>query len=175
MELKIKRLLVLLLFFAITAPAFGQNCSDYLKYRLATKPFKKNTQSRSAKCLTGKTYRFLLPLTQGKDYRVSFYASPIFNNDIHFTIIDKGTGEEVLNLPGATEENKAGEIALASFYDDETGNMIHPFFDFVPETSTTLEIIIDVKTPEDTKRVYAGCVGVFIQDKISEQTGFPQQ
>lgn len=175
MELKIKRLLVLMLFFAISFSSYGQNCSDYLKFRMATKPYKKNTQSTSAKCLTGKTYRFLLPLTQGKDYHLSFYASPIFNNNINFRIIDKGTGEEVLDLPGATEENKQGEVALASYYDEETDEMIHPFFIFVPETSTTLEIIIDVKEPEDTKRVYAGCVGVFIQDKLSEETGFKQQ
>ena len=92
------------------------------------------------------------------------------------------SGQKVLDLPGETASSVKGECVLREYFDDVTNKMVHPFFDFYPNSSTSLKIIIDVaaeiaakttenvsQTPDEKKK---GCVTIFIQDKKSEEGGF---
>lgn len=176
-------LISLLIIFPIALSAQSLDCPSTLKLRKATAPYKFNDLSKSASCFTGRKYEFMLPLIKGKDYRLSFYASPIFNNNINFRIIDMNSGEKVLDMPGDSEEGTKGTAVLRDYFDAKLNKMMHPYFDFFPTSSTTLKIIIDIpsdakssttsesafKAPEERKK---GCVTVFIQDKKSEDVGF---
>lgn len=175
------KIILLLLFIPVTIFAQSLDCPSRLKLRQPTPPYKFNDLSKSAQCLTGKKYEFVLTLTKGKEYRISFFASPVFNNDIKFRIIDVNTGEKVLDLPGETEASAKGECVLKSYFDDKQNKLVHPYFPFFVETSTKLKIIIDVaaaeqegsesnfNAPESRKK---GCVTVYIQDRKYDSGGF---
>jgi len=176
------KLLVILLFAPIAIAAQSLDCPSTLQMRRATPPFTFNDLSKSAQCFTGKKYEFVVPLMKGKEYRISFYASPIFNNNISFRIIDMNSGQKVLELPGETQSSAKGECVLREYFDETTNKMVHPYFDFYPNSSTTLKVIIDIageapksgteggiQTTDEKKR---GCVTIFIQDKVSEELGF---
>ena len=175
------KIILLLLFIPINIFAQSLDCPSRLRMRRATPPFSFNDLSKSAQCLTGKKYEFVLPLTKGKDYRLSFYASPVYNNDIQIRIIDLNSGEKVLDLPGETEASNKGECVLRAYYDDKLNKLIHPHFDFYPSSSTQLKIIIEVASieqekpdsnfnaPETRKK---GCITVFVQDRKAEDVGF---
>jgi hypothetical protein len=152
-------------------------------------PFKFNDLSKSAQCISGKKYEFLVPLMKGKDYRFMFFADPIFNNQINFRIFDMNSNKVVLDLPGESADMAKGTCVLREYMDKMTKKAIYPYFDIVPTNATTLKIIIDVlapavesttsatttsdqssfKAPEEKKK---GCVTVFIQDKNSDEGGF---
>ena len=175
------KIILLLLFIPVTFFAQSLDCPSRLKMRRPTSPFVFNDLSKSAQCLTGKKYEFILPLTKGKDYRISFYASPIFNNEIQFRIIDVNSGEKVLDLPGQTEASNKGDCVLRAYYDNKQAKLIHPYFDFYPASSTQLKIIIEVASTEqgssnanfnapETRN--KGCITVFVQDRKAEDVGF---
>ncbi len=177
------KLIVILLIVPIAIVAQSLDCPSTLQMRRATPPFTFNDLSKSAQCFTGKKYEFVVPLMKGKEYRLSFYASPIFNNNITFRIIDMNSGQKVLELPGETQSSAKGECVLREYFDDATNKMIHPFFDFYPNSSTTLKVIIDIaaeeapktgtdNTVQTTDEKKKGCVTIFIQDKKSEELGF---
>lgn len=175
------KIILLLLFMPLTIFAQSLDCPSRLKMRRANPPFSFNDLSKSAQCLTGKKYEFMLPLTKGKDYRLTFYASPVFNNDIKFRIVDMNSGDRVMDLPGQTEASNRGECVLKAYFDDKKNKLVHPFFDFYPTSSTQLKIIIEVasieqektesnfKAPEIRKK---GCITVFVQDRKAEDVGF---
>ena len=161
------------------------DCSSFFKYRRPEAPYEYNSQSKSAMCVTGNTYEFILPLTKGKDYRLKFFAAAVYNNKINFKIIDQSSHEVVLDLPGEVgqyAEPKPGTCVLQNYLDDDTDKTIHPFFDFFPVTSTTLKIIIDVLPLEQTlsnnsgqkapKKQERGCVTVVVLDKPSTNSSF---
>jgi hypothetical protein len=81
------KIILLLLFIPLNIFAQSLDCSSRLKMRQPTPPYKFNDLSKSAQCLTGKTYEFVLTLTKGKEYRMSFFASPVFNNDIQWPVV----------------------------------------------------------------------------------------
>jgi len=179
-----KKIKLIALLILIPAAMFAQSldCPSTLNLRRPTSPYSFNDLSKSAQCFSGKTYEFMLPLMKGKDYRLTFFASPVFNNEINFRIIDMNSGAKVLDLPGETPDAKKGECVLREYFDEVTNKMIHPYFDFYPTSSTTLKIIIEIagketktetessfKAPEEKIK---GCVTVFIQDKKSEDVGF---
>jgi len=180
-QMKILKLKFIFLLLLIPAGILAQDidCASRLKMRRPTPPYKYNALSKSAQCFTGKKYEFVVPLTAGKEYRISFYASPVFNNKINFRIIDMNTGQKVLDLPGEVDNyDKKGSCVLRPYTDPETNKSVHPYFPFYPSTSTQLKIIIDIpsikqsndeggsfNSPEERKR---GCVTVFIQDKKAE-------
>ncbi len=145
------------------------DCSNFLGKYQAEEPYKINSMSKSAVCISGHTYEFVVPLQKDYEYRFLFYASSVFNNKINFKIIDLNTGEVKLDLPGESETNEKGTAALASYYDDRLGRDVHPYFDFIPETSTNFKIIIEVLPQDD---IIKGCVGVLILDKPSDEGGF---
>lgn len=177
------KLLLLLAFVPVALSAQSLDCPSTLKMRRAASPYTFNNLSKSAQCYTGNKYEFMLPLLQGKDYRLTFFASPVFNNNINFRIIDMNSGQKVLDLPGEVVEPAKGNCVLREYLDTETNKMVHPYFDFYPSSSTTLKIIIDVlpvkgekktentgfQSPEDKSK---GCITVFIQDKKAEDIGF---
>jgi hypothetical protein len=175
---------ILLIIFPLALFAQNMDCPSTLKSRKATPPFSFNDLSKSAQCVTGKKYEFVVPLMKGKDYRFTFYASPIFNNQINFRIIDMSSNNVVLDLPGESPNANKGSSVLREYYDADLKKPVYPFFDILPNNSTTLKIIIDVldqaappsgdnqgsfKAPEEKKK---GCITVFIQDKASEDVGF---
>jgi len=177
--MKIKFVLLILVFPVVT---FAQlDCSDFFKYRRAEAPYEYNSQSKSAVCVTGNTYEFVISLYEGHDYRMSFFASPVFNNDLTFKIIDMNTTSTVLNLPGESTTNEKGTCVLKSYFDLASGSSIHPYFDFFPASTTNLKIIIevaDIETAASTDGSYVsavkekGCVTVLILDTEAAKTGF---
>jgi hypothetical protein len=183
MKMRKLKLIAILIIVPIVLTAQSLDCPSTLQMRRATPPFVFNDLSKSAQCYTGKKYEFVVPLLKGKDYRISFFASPIFNNKISFRIIDMNSGQKVLDLPGETSSSAKGECVLREYFDEAQNKLIHPFFDFYPSSATTLKVIIDIaagegekpategvsQAPEDKKK---GCVTIFIQDKKSEEGGF---
>ncbi len=157
------------------------DCSNFLANRKAEPPYKMSSLSKSAVSVSGHVYKYEVPLSSDKEYRLLFYASPAFNNNIHFKVIDKNATPDasddkvILDLPGENPEtnNARGTAALASYTDPKTGEEIHPYFDIVPQHATQLEIIIDVKeAPQQTdeygntySEVIKGCVAVIILEK----------
>lgn len=148
-----KKLLVLLVMLsALPFTIKAQNCSDLINYRRAKPPYRYNTVSKSAMCMTGRKYEFVLPMTKGIDYRLQFMASPIFNRNIDFKIVDLNTGETVLDLPGKTPQGtevKRGSCVLEPYA--STSGTCDQYFDFYPTSSTSLKIIIDVKEYQEEK------------------------
>lgn len=179
------KLIALIIFIPVAISAQSLDCPAKLKLMNAKAPYSFNNLSKSAQCYTGKKYEFMVPLIQGKDYRIAFYASPIFNNDINFRIIDMNSGSKVLDLPGEVDGAEKGQCVLREYFDTDLNKMVHPYFDFHPSSSTTLKIIIDIastdkssettssesafKAPEERQK---GCVTVFIQDKKADEIGF---
>lgn len=176
-KVKIAFIILLMLPFAGMAQL---DCSSFFKYRKANPPFRYNSASKSAVCITGNKYEFILPLQKGFDYRLQFYASPVFNNNINFKIIDLNTNETVLDLPGETEFGEKGSCVLKAYFDEGTNKQVHPFFDFYPSQATSLQIIIDVQPlpKEETSGYNApaprekGCITVLVLDKPAMDTGF---
>ena len=165
------RIALLTVFLLVQATLMAQNCADYIIYRSPTPPYKLDSQSKSATCETGKTYKLVLALSKGKDYRLSFYASAVFDNKISFKIVDKSSGKAVVDLPGESENNDKGTAVLRPYLSN--GKMVHPYFDFLPDNATNLEVIIDVKSnPKTGDEPARGCIGVFLQNKVVENIGF---
>ncbi|MEA3451334.1 MAG: hypothetical protein U9Q83_05460 [Bacteroidota bacterium] len=165
--------LLLLILFIIPATAFSQlDCSSFLGSLKADDPFNLNSLSKSATCLSGRTYEFVVPLSKGYEYRFIFYASSVFNNDMKFKIIDLNTNKEVLNLPGKLDNGalpKKNETALQSYYDSKLNKEVHPYFIVIPSSSTNLKIIIDIKKKAE---LIKGCVTVVILDKDFDSGDF---
>ncbi len=180
---KVKLLAFLIFLYSFSLHAQSLDCSSKIKSLAPNSSFNFNELSKSATCVTGKKYEFVIPLLGGKEYRISFHASSVFNNKINFRIIDENTGEKVLDLPGETEDPRKGSCVLVPYLDNEINRMVHPHFDFVVKQATRLKIIIDIAdkrqqtqassagyaAPKDTNR---GCITVFIQDRNNENEGF---
>ena len=179
--MKILKLTILVFLIPLWVSAQSLNCPSTLNLRTATPPFHFNNLSKSAQCLTGKNYEFVLTLNKGKDYRFSFFASPVFNNNIKFKVTDLNTNNVVLDLKGAPtdeEENIKGKYALKAFFDEKKGKEIHPYFDIYLTSTTQLKIEINVaslnKKQSETgyEERKKGCITVFIQDRKAEAVGF---
>jgi hypothetical protein len=178
------KFIIFILLIPVASIAQNLDCPSSLKSRKVTAPFSFNDLSKSAQCVNGKKYEFMVPLMKGKDYRFTFYASPIFNNKINFRIFDMNSNKVVLDLPGESAEQTKGTCVLREYNDNTLKKLVYPYFDIVPSNSTTLKIIIDVlaseaatttsdqssfTAPEEKKK---GCITVFIQDKNSDDGGF---
>jgi len=164
--------------------AFSQefDCLTKLRMRQARAPYQINNLSKSAVCRTGEKYEYNIELGKDRDYRLSFFASSVFNNKINFRILNKTTGELLIDLPGVSLDNVQG-CALQAYFDNKSNRMVHPFFDLSPEVDTQLKIIIEVdsetsKYEFNTNDILAsshqkkGCVTVFVQSKSAEKEGF---
>jgi hypothetical protein len=179
--MKIFKLSIFLTFIILPVLSKAQaGCSsnlDFQKQRI-TEPWSYNDLSKSATCLTGNSYEFIVPLSKGRDYRLMFYAAPVFNNKMTFKIIDQSSHQTILDLPGESSTNNEGTCVLHDIFNVDNGKMFHPYFDFFPESSTNLKIIIDIKPlpvetdvnnpnykmPEKKER---GCITVIVMDKAA--------
>jgi len=158
------------------------DCMSTLKLRYASPPYKFNELSKSAVCRTGEKYEYLMKLEKNSDYRISFFASTVFNNNINFKILNNGSGEILIDMPGLTDDTKKLN-ALEVYFDSETNKLIHPFFDLSPKLDTEIKILVDI-IPENLEAYTEpngilvqnnqkkGCVTIFIQSKPTEIDGF---
>ena len=162
--LKFINIIFLLLLPILTV---AQDCGNFLTYYVPVRPFKYDSQSKSAACEAGKEYKFIVSLQKGKEYRISFYASPSFNNQMNFKILDENTGEIIVDLPGQGEEGE--KSVLKPYFNGEKEE--YPYFYFVPENSTKLKITIDILHKEG-KEKKVGCVGMYMQNKVLPTNGF---
>ncbi len=183
--MKIKVIITTILFLSFTwSTIYSQDfdCLTKLKMRQANAPYKINELSKSAICKTGEKYEYNIELKKDKDYRLSFFASSVFNNKINFKILNKTTGELLINLPGVSIDDVQG-CALKEYFDDKSNKLVHPFFNFSPKVYTQLKIIIEVDLEPDKHLLHTnnllasndqkkGCVTVFVQTKDLEVEGF---
>ncbi len=163
------------------------DCAKTLSYRKANAPYEISELSQSIQCSTNKKYEQNISLKPGYEYRVSFYASSIFNNRMNFKIIDSKTGKTLHDLPGATKENKKGEAVLKEYWDYKYNKSVYPYFEFIPNETQNLKIIISI--PEYKEKIKIrdkdedlgveeewveyvekrkGCVTTFVQKTKSE-------
>lgn len=164
---KAKILFVLLL--ALPMFTFAQmDCSKTLSNLRPDPPFNLNSLSKSAVCVSGHTYEFVIPLVEGYQYRFIFYASSVFNNDLHFKITDLNSNKEIINLPGKSDDNARGTAVLAPYFDEKTYTETHPYFDVLPVSSTSMKVVIEVDEKVD---LIKGCVTVVILDKEFKSGG----
>ncbi|MBQ3691111.1 MAG: hypothetical protein II937_14780 [Bacteroidales bacterium] len=198
-----KRLRNIILGLAISTllpiAAQAQNCADFLSFRKAEKPWRYNTASKSATCFSGKKYEFVLPLTKGNEYRLQFFASPVFNNEVQVKIVDLNSNQTIIDLPGKLDEGnepKKGMTCLQDYLNDKN-QYVHPFFDFAPAQSTSVKIMIEIKNSvkyieeytyddygnmtgtvkkevpqEGGPEVVKGCFTVYVIDKVSDVYDF---
>jgi hypothetical protein len=164
------------------------DCPSLVKSRTATYPYTVSELAKSIQCSTGNNYRCKITLSPEKEYRISFYASSIFDNHMSFQIVDSVSKEILLDRPGETKENKKGESVLRPYMDFASGKTDYPHFDFKP--CEIQHLWINIKIPvykyqivtgkadgvflmedrvetitEDRK----GCVTIFIQEKLSDE------
>ena len=175
-------LFLLYLLIGQNAVAQSFDCMSTLRMRYASPPYEFSELSKSAVCKTGEKYEYDIKLEKNSDYRISFFASTVFNNNINFKILNTGSGEILIDMPGLTNETKQPN-ALEVYFDSETNKFIHPFFDLSPKTDTEIKILVDVISEnlevnssqtsilvENNQK--KGCVTVFIQSKPTEVDGF---
>jgi len=172
----------LFIFFALfiagstTGVMAQNNCANYVRYQSPTTPYKYSSLSKSASCTTGKNYKLVLPLNAGKSYRISFYASTVFNNRIEFKVTDKSTGQDIMYLPGdktqmdnpAAYYNNCNSYsdALVSELDPATYRSLpYPYIEIEPAASTNIEVEINLLDPKKGG-ILRGCVGIFVQDRM---------
>ncbi len=160
---KMKILIGLLVFMLpVLVSAQPADCSSFLATLKAEPPYELDPLSKSAPCISGKTYEFVVPLSDSYEYRFVFYASPAFNNDIHFKMIDLNTNDVVFDVPGRVseyQEVKKGMTALQPYWDDQQQKTVHPFFVVRPNTATNVKIIMEVEKKPD---IIQGCITVAI-------------
>jgi hypothetical protein len=131
------------------------------------------------------------------EYRVQFYASPVFNNEVQVKIVE-GEGNVLVDLPGKVDdEPKKGMTCLQDYMDTKTNKLVHPYFDFTSQNATRLTFMIDIKDhmeyteepvydewgtliemkkkaviPEGGPEKVKGCFTVYIIDKPAEVSAF---
>ncbi|MBN2662918.1 MAG: hypothetical protein JXR68_04650 [Bacteroidales bacterium] len=164
---KAKILIALLLTLPLLS--FSQiDCSGVLKSLVPEDGFQMNSLSKGAPCISGHTYEFIVPVQQGKEYRFIFYASPVFNNDLHFQIIDQNQpagSNIVMDLPGKLSDGSLPEknqTVLQAYYDQGLNKEVHPFFTVIPQNTTNLKLVINIDEKTD---LIKGCVTVVILDR----------
>jgi hypothetical protein len=176
-----------LLGLATFAQTQAIDCEAILKYRKATAPWQFSNLSKGLQCSTNNKYEHSLLLKPGMEYRISFYASTIFNNRMHFKIMDVKSGKALMDLPGETAENKQGECVLKEYWDYRMEKSVYPYFEFTPNEPQELKIIIEIPEykekikirdkdenlgVEEEWREYIekrkGCVSIFIQEMKAE-------
>jgi len=165
---KIKLFFVLVLMLPLFASA-QVDCSLTIKNLVPELPYQINSLSKSATCVSGRTYEFVIPLSVGYEYRFIFYAGSVFNNDIDFKIIDLSSNKELLNLPGKSETGDKGTCVLMSYFDTKTYKEIYPHFDFLPASTTSFKVIISVA---EKAELIKGCISVVILDKEFKEGSF---
>jgi hypothetical protein len=169
--------------FLLNSSVFAQmDCASTIKYRYTDPPFVFNEQSKSAICYSGQKYEYDIYLLSNIEYRFSFFASSVFNNNIRFKIINKSTGELLLDLPGEAAGNNTSAI-LQDYYDKKQNKFVHPYYDINPEKDSQYKVIVEVGDLKQSNELsnsvvkinpdqLKGCVTIFLQSKNADQYGF---
>jgi len=160
------KILFFLVFISFKICIAQEYCNSlFLEYRNIEPPWELNYQAE-ALCESDKAYGLIISIYQGYEYRLSFYASFVFDNNINFKIIDMNTKEIIFD--------EKGGAALIPYYDLTTGKQIHPFFEFYPKNTTNLKIEIIIENIEtditfsentDTPVKKTGFVSVVLLEK----------
>jgi len=174
--------IIVFTFLSLSMYAQEMDCASTIRYKYSSAPYEFDIQSKSAICYLGEKYEYVVSLKENIEYRFSFFASSIFNNNIRFKIYNLATGEIVLDLPGDAAGSNTAAI-LKEYYDPNKKKFVHPYYDVMPETSSNYKIIVEVgeqKTEAEINNASIlvdsnrtkGCVTVFLQSKKSESYGF---
>ncbi|MHB8261846.1 MAG: hypothetical protein ACYDCN_13575 [Bacteroidia bacterium] len=119
--------------------------------------FMYNAQSKSGLFAQGSVSKMRCVVYKGMDYRMSVCCETILGDKVNFKIYDARTNELLF---------------------DNTKNDNAQQFEF--QASTTRQLIIEATVPagevkeEKGKAENAACVGLLIENKVSERTGFSQ-
>jgi hypothetical protein len=116
------------------------------------------------------------------EYRFSFFASAIFNNNIRFKIINKTTGELMLDLPGEAAGNSTSAI-LEDYFDEKQNKFVHPYYDLSTDQECNYLVVVEVGELNENNSLTnsnilvdndqkKGCVTIFMQSKSTENFGF---
>lgn len=180
-----KKLIFILIVVIYTTNVFSQNtdCSNIFNYRKTDKGYTLNHQSKSALCKSNASYEFTIVLEKNIRYKLSFFASSVFNNDMRFTLKDSLTKKVLLDLPGKTETSNKGETVLSAYFDKYSNKMIHPSFEFFSTERSVINVYIKIpefKTKEtkyslegEIMYIYttldvSGCVSMFLQESTEK-------
>ena len=119
--------------------------------------FMYNAQSKSGLFSQGSTSKMRCVIYKGMDYRMTVCCETALGDAINFKILDAKTNEELY---------------------DNTKSEGSKQFEF--NSVTTRQLIIEVNIPtgeaksEKGKPSDAACVGLLIEHKVSDKTGFSQ-
>lgn len=125
--------------------------------RADKRAFQYNSQSKSGLFAQGSTSKMRCVVYKGMDYRMTVCSETSLGEKIQFKIFD-----------GRTQE-----LLFDSSKNDDTHQ-----FEF--QAGSTRQLVIEVNVPtgevkeEKGKPVDAACVGMLIEHKVSERTGFSQ-
>ena len=119
--------------------------------------FQYNAQSKSGLFAQGTISKMRCVVYKGMDYRISVCCEAVIGEKVNFKIYDGRTHEELF---------------------DNTKNDNAQQFEF--QASTTRQLIIEATVPtgdvkeEKGKAENAACVGLLIENKVSDRVGFSQ-
>lgn len=162
-----------LLLFAFILTCLGQTtllnaqsgpCKDFHRTyckmegsRKDKRAFQYNAQSKSGLFAQGATSKMRCVIYKGMDYRMTVCCETQLGEKINFKIFDARTNEELFD--NAKNEN---------------------IMQFEFQAASTKPLIIEVTVPtgetkeEAGKPIDAACVGLLIEHKVAEKTGFSQ-
>jgi len=139
-------------------------CGDFHKkacYMEGTRKDKRafmyNAQSKSGLFAQGSTSKMRCVVYKGNDYRISVCCETIIGDKVNFKIYDARTNELLF---------------------DNTKNDNTQQFEF--QATTTRQLVIEATVPsgdvkeEKGKAENAACVGLLIENKVSDRVGFSQ-
>jgi len=121
------------------------------------KAFQYNSQSKSGLFSQGTTSKMRCVVYKGMDYRMTVCCETVLGEKVNFKIFD----------------GRSLELLFDSQKNDDTNQ-----FEF--QAGSTRQLVIEVTVPtgevkeQKGKPVDAACVGLLIEHKVSERTGFSQ-
>ncbi len=144
--------------------AQASSCGDFHRKacymdgtRKDKRAFMYNAQSKSGLFAQGSVSKMRCVVYKGMDYRMTVCCETILGDKVNFKIYDGRTNELLF---------------------DNTKNDDSQQFEF--QSTTTRQLIIEATVPagdvkeEKGKAETAACVGLLIENKVSERTGFSQ-
>jgi len=148
----------------VNVQAQGGPCTDFHKKacvmegtRKDKRAFSYNAQSKSGLFAQGSVSKMRCIVYKGNDYRISVCCESILGEKVNFKIYDGRTNEQLF---------------------DNTKNDNTQQFEF--QAATTRQLIIEATVPagevkeEKGKAENAACVGLLIENKLSDRVGFSQ-
>ncbi len=150
------------------------DCSKQSATFYITDGYIKSDISTSEVVKSGEIYNFMIPLKAGKEYRLYFMASSVFNNRINIKIIERSSNQIVIDTYYKKTQDDWGDDydqkLLKTEWNEEDNKMEQPHIDLEPVTSTNIVIIIDVLEAEkeitsDKIKKLRGCFSIIVLEK----------